>query len=258
MSDNDTTPKPGETDSAPGESETATQVTPTGSDAAPAIEPDESTGSGTATESGSATAEPGSTTARPEVTAAGGDDGTPSGTGSRLSRFALGRRARAAVGAAVAVALGATSVSTAYLFTQNREARDLLTAHEQAREAACAYAPALADYDSKNLDKYFAAVLDGATGDWHKQFEATSTELRQVLQEGQVTSKVSDVQCAIRSGDTESAEAIVVVGQTVTSLGTQGQPAAGQLSMVLWLRKTGDRWLVEKLNSPLDKMSKPQ
>ncbi|MEV4234579.1 hypothetical protein AB0J47_05290 [Nocardia sp. NPDC049737] len=161
------------------------------------------------------------------------------------NRTAIGYRAAAALLLVAAVA------STVFYYLQNKDNRAIVTAHEDARLAACQYAPVLADYDAKNLDKYFAAVLDGATGDWKKQFDSTSKELRDVLTQGEVISKVNDVQCAIKSGDTNSAEAIVVIGQTITSMGTQGKPAPGQLSMVMRLEKVDGRWLVNKVNSPL-------
>ncbi|MEV5839521.1 hypothetical protein [Nocardia sp. NPDC052112] len=153
--------------------------------------------------------------------------------------------------AATASLLVAALASTVFFYLQNKDNKAIVTAHEDARLAACRYAPVLADYDAKNLDKYFAAVLDGATGDWKRQFDSTSTELRDVLTQGEVVSKVNDVQCAIKSGDTTSAEAIVVIGQTITSMGTQGKPAPGQLSMVMRLAKVDGRWLVDKVNSPL-------
>ncbi|MEV6361294.1 hypothetical protein [Nocardia asteroides] len=152
---------------------------------------------------------------------------------------------------AVAILLGASLATSVFLFFENRESRDLLAAQQQAREAACRYGPVLADYDSKQLDPYFAAVLDGATGDWKKQFDSTSTELREALAQGEVVSKVTDTQCAIRTGDEESAEAIVVIGQTISSLGTEHKPKPGQLSMVLRLHNDDGRWLVEKVTSPL-------
>ncbi|WP_280482548.1 hypothetical protein [Nocardia cyriacigeorgica] len=158
---------------------------------------------------------------------------------------------------AVALLLVAAAASTLFFYLQDRDKEAVLAAQEQARQAACAYAPVLASYDAKNLDPYFRAVLDGATGDWRKQFEATSQELREVLAQGQVVSAASDVQCAIKSGDQTSAEAIVVIGQTITSLGTQGQPAPGQLSMVMRMEKTGDRWLVNDMNAPLAPSPQP-
>ncbi|MFD6269270.1 hypothetical protein [Nocardia asteroides] len=186
------------------------------------------------------------TTEKP--TAEPASEPAPAGWTQRLR--AVNRRQLGLRGA-VAILLGASLAASVFLFFESKESKDLLTAQQQAREAACRYAPVLADYDSKNLDTYFAAVLDGATGDWKKQFDSTSTELREVLSQGEVVSKVTDTQCAIRTGDEESAEAIVVIGQTISSLGTEHKPKPGQLSMVLRLHNDDGRWLVEKVNSPL-------
>ncbi|MEV6388666.1 hypothetical protein [Nocardia xishanensis] len=166
-------------------------------------------------------------------------------------RLPGGAKGVVAARAAVAVLLGAAVASTGYFFVQNRDNEALLEAHEEAKAAACAYAPVLANYDAKNLDAYFAAVLDGATGDWKKQFDDTSRELKEVLTQGEVVSKTNDVQCAVKGGDETSAEAIVVIGQTITSVGTQGKPAPGQLSMVMRMAKVDGKWLVNKVNSPL-------
>ncbi|WP_410875760.1 hypothetical protein [Nocardia sp. A7] len=152
---------------------------------------------------------------------------------------------------ATAIVLGASVATSVFLFVENKNSTDLLAAQQQAREAACHYAPALAEYDSKSLDTYFKAVLDGATGDWKKQFESTSTELRDALTQGEVISKVTDTQCALRSGDEHNAEAIVVIGTTISSLGTEHKAKPSQLSMVFNLHKDDGRWLVEKVNSPL-------
>ncbi|MFE2996755.1 hypothetical protein ACFXG4_17270 [Nocardia sp. NPDC059246] len=173
---------------------------------------------------------------------------------SRLPRVSVpapGKRGRIVARAAVVLALAGSIGSSIVFHQQDAHHRDLLTAQEQARAAACKYAPLLATYDAKNLDAYFTAVLDGATGDWRKQFDSTSKDLRDVLTQGQVVSKATDVQCAVRTADRDSAQAIVVIGQTITSLGTQGKPAPGQLSMVMRLERSGDRWLVNKVNSPL-------
>lgn len=162
-----------------------------------------------------------------------------------------GAKGLVAARAAVAVLLGGALASTGYFFVQNKDNEALLAAHEEARAAACAYAPVLANYDAKNLDAYFTAVLDGATGDWKKQFDDTSRELKEVLSQGEVVSKTNDVQCAVKTGDETSAEAIVVIGQTITSVGTQGKPAPGQLSMVMRMAKVDGKWLVNMVNSPL-------
>lgn len=182
------------------------------------------------------------------------DSPAPAGMSSRLRRLRprpLGRAGRIALRAAGAVVLGAAVAGSGYFYVQNEDKQDLLTAQEQARQAACGYGPVLSTYDAKNLDHYVQGVLAGATGDWRKQFETTSRDLGDVLVKGEVVAKTDDVQCAIRSADETSAEALVVMGQTITSLGTKGQPEKGQLSVVMRLEKDGDRWLVNKIDTPL-------
>lgn len=203
--------------------------------------------------------------AAPDTTTADDSSTTPAERGdgptllARVGKSLLGRRALPALGkrgrivarAAAVLALAASIGSSIVFYQHDAHSKELLDAQQQAQAAACKYAPLLATYDAKNLDAYFTAVLDGATGDWRKQFDSTSKDLREVLSQGQVVSKATDVQCAVRNADRDSAEAIVVIGQTITSLGTQGKPAPGQLSMVMRLERSGDRWLVNKVNSPL-------
>ncbi|MCX5045579.1 hypothetical protein OG921_20650 [Aldersonia sp. NBC_00410] len=147
--------------------------------------------------------------------------------------------------------VAATSGAAAYYYREAAQRQDLLDAEAAARDAACAYAPTLANYDFDHLDAYFAAVLDGATGAWKTEFDKTSKDLRDVLSQGQVVSKAATTQCALRTGDTDRAEAIVVIGQSITSAGTEGKEEPGQLSMVLSLENHDSRWLVSKVDSPL-------
>ncbi|MFD8102458.1 hypothetical protein ACFV24_23255 [Nocardia fluminea] len=160
------------------------------------------------------------------------------------------RRRRTAIPAAVLVAVAAVGAAT-WLAVDNHGMRTREQARTAAHQAACAYAPTLARYDAKDLDTYFAAVLAGATGDWKTEFGTTSADLREVLAQGQVVSTVGNVQCAIESADETTARAVAVINQTITSLGTQGAPAPGQLSVSMTLRKDADRWLVSEVSSPM-------
>ncbi|QLY32396.1 hypothetical protein H0264_09145 [Nocardia huaxiensis] len=199
-------------------------------------------------------------TTESETTAGASEDTDATESSAPKRRFALpalGVRATAGLRIAAAAIVGASVASSVYFFLQNERSTELIDAREAARSAACNYAPLLATYDAKNLDAYFTAVLDGATGDWRTQFDSTSKDLREVLTQGQVVSKATDVQCGIRTSDESSAEAIVVIGQTITSLGTQNKPSPGQLSMVMRLEKQGDRWLVNKVNSPMAQQATP-
>ncbi|MFF2551219.1 hypothetical protein ACFVUS_09460 [Nocardia sp. NPDC058058] len=153
--------------------------------------------------------------------------------------------------AAAVVLTGAAIAHDVYTWVRSRHAEDLVEAREAARKTACEYGPVLANYDVEHLDTYFAAVLDHATGDWKREFDSTSKDLRDVLVQGQVKSKSGTVDCAISASDANTAAAVVVIDQSVTSVGTQGQPRRGQLAITLSLVKSGDRWLVDKVSSPL-------
>ncbi|UGT63601.1 hypothetical protein [Nocardia asteroides] len=191
--------------------------------------------------------------AKSSVVEAAGESSTTAATEPASESTASGRKlTRPVIALAATAALLVAAIATSItLFVQNNNLNALEDARAEAQAAACTYAPVLAEYDAKNLDAYFQGVLDGATGDWKQQFADTSKELRDVLAKGEVISKADDVQCAIKSADETSAEAIVVIGQTITSLGTQGKPAPGQLSMVMRLQKIDGRWLVNNVNSPL-------
>ncbi|MGY0500272.1 hypothetical protein ACWZHB_17425 [Nocardia sp. FBN12] len=149
-----------------------------------------------------------------------------------------------------AVVTTAAVAIAAFLAVDNHRIRAREQARDSALQAACTYAPTLARYDAKDLDTYFAAVLAGATGSWKTEFDATSKDLRDVLTQGQVVSTVGKVTCAIESADETSATAVAVINQTITSLGTKGAPAPGQLSVSMSLRKDLDRWLVSEVSTP--------
>ncbi|MCA2207026.1 hypothetical protein [Nocardia rosealba] len=157
---------------------------------------------------------------------------------------------RILVPAAAVTTISAVAVA-AFLAVDNHRIRAREQARDAALQAACAYAPTLARYDAKDLDTYFAAVLAGATGDWRTEFDATSKDLREVLVQGQVVSTVGSVTCAIESADETTARAVAVINQTITSLGTRGTPAPGQLSVNMSLRKDTDRWLVSEVSTPI-------
>lgn len=157
-----------------------------------------------------------------------------------------------AIVVALAIALGiGGGAAGGYFGWQNHRAGELERSRTDARAAACAYGSVLSTYNATDLDAYFTAVLDRATGAWKQEFESTSTDLREVLIQGQVQSTAGSVDCAIATSGADTAEAIVVVDQSIASVGTQQQPRRGQLSITLSLTKSGDRWLTSKVSSPL-------
>ncbi|WP_067702596.1 hypothetical protein [Nocardia jejuensis] len=180
-----------------------------------------------------------------DPSAASTDPGSP----SRIRGAGAWLRGHAVVVGAVAVCLVAAGVTTHFVLRAG-DLTDREDARAEALQAACAYAPVLATYDAKDIDGYFRTVLAGATGNWKEEFDSTSKDLREVLIQGQVTSKATDVQCGIQSFAPGTAKALVAINQTITSAGTSGQPRAGQLTVGLTLKQTEGRWLVDKVDSP--------
>ncbi|MFD3744058.1 hypothetical protein [Nocardia sp. NPDC058633] len=170
----------------------------------------------------------------------------PTEPATRTRRITLHRMVIASAATITTAAVAVASV----LAVDNHHIRAREQARDSALQAACTYAPTLARYDAKDLDTYFAAVLAGATGSWKTEFDATSRDLREVLTQGQVVSTVGEVTCAIESADETSATAVAVIDQTITSLGTKGEPTPGQLSVSMSLRKDLDRWLVSEVSTP--------
>jgi len=143
------------------------------------------------------------------------------------------------------------AVPLTLLYQRYADKRDTLDAQVAARTEMCEYAQTLVDYDYHDLDTFFANVLDGATGDWHTEFETNSSALRDPLVAGQVHSTGSDFQCGIISGDENEAVVVVSISQTITSLGTQNQPQKGQISLVATMENVDGRWLVSKMDAPI-------
>lgn len=170
---------------------------------------------------------------------------------AETARTGKGGGAKIIAGALAGLLLVAAIAAAVFFFLQYKSKSDEIDANESARQAACEYGSVLGNYDYQNLDKYINGVLDGAEGDFKKEFGDTSKDFRSLLTEGQVKTSTNDIQCAIKSGDSDDAEAIVVVGQTVTSLATQNKPQPTQISMVMSMHNDDGRWLVNKLSSPL-------
>ena len=163
------------------------------------------------------------------------------------ARYGLGVRLVAAGGALL---LAATTAGAVYFYLQFDEQRDIDDARAAAAAAACDYARDLANFDFNNLDPYFSTVLDGATGEWKSQFDAQRDRLREVYTSGAVVSQVTEARCATMSGDRDSAEALVVITESIANLATESQPQLAQIAMTFTLDNVDGRWLVGKLSAP--------
>lgn len=155
-----------------------------------------------------------------------------------------------AAGVAGVVAVGAITAGVVF-FLQNSNKAEKLDAIAESTKAACDYGAILANYDySKDLDGYIASMKAGATGDYLKEFSDASDALKGAMVQAQVKSTGEDVQCAYISGSTDDVKAMVTMTQYRTNF-TQTEPDRMMFAIEMSLERSGDKWLVSKLDSPL-------
>ncbi|MFD3705876.1 hypothetical protein ACFWUP_22285 [Nocardia sp. NPDC058658] len=155
-----------------------------------------------------------------------------------------------AAGVAGVIAVGAIAAAVVF-FLQNSSKAEKLDAIADSTKAACDYAAVLVNYDyAKDLDGYIAAMKAGATGEFLKEFSVASEELRVAMVQAQISSTGEDVQCAYMSGNTDEAKAMVTMTQSRINI-TQTEPQRMMFPIEMSLVRTGDKWLVNRLDSPL-------
>lgn len=158
----------------------------------------------------------------------------------------------AAFVAGVLLVAAVTAVIVFYRQASNRG--DQLDAHEAATTAACEYGKLISTYDPQTIDDYLKKVDAASTGEWKDQFAKLGQDLKGVVVDAKATSSTYDMQCGFQSGDTESAKVLVVIGQTTTNVNIAAAnkpPSKVELVVVAGLKKTGDKWLVDKFDLPI-------
>ncbi|MFE1594664.1 hypothetical protein [Nocardia sp. NPDC058705] len=155
-----------------------------------------------------------------------------------------------AAGVAGVVAVGAIAAGVVF-FLQNSNKAEQLDAIAASTKAACDYAAVLVNYDySNDPDGYIAAMKAGATGGFLKEFSDASEELRIGMERAQLKSTGEDVQCAYMSGDTDEVKAMVTMTQYRSNV-AQTEPQRMMFPIEMSLVRSGDKWLVSRLDSPL-------
>ena len=148
----------------------------------------------------------------------------------------------AVLGAVLVLALAAAV--TFGVLLQHRAATD--RAGQQALATAKAYAVTVTTYDYQNLDRNFADVLDGATGEFKDQYTGASQTLRQLIAGAKATAKGNVLGAGISSVSTDQVEVVVFVDQSITNAATT-QPRIDRNRVLMTLTPHDGRWLVSKL-----------
>ncbi|MFL0287568.1 Mce protein [Mycobacterium sp. SMC-21] len=147
-----------------------------------------------------------------------------------------------AVGVLV-LALGVAAGTTGWLlFAQHQ--RDAEAA--QALDAARAYAVTLTTTDQKVIDKNFADIIDGATGEFKDAYSKAAASMRKMLIDSKVNTTGTVNDAAVKAVHGDDVDVLLSVKQVVTSSG-EPDPRTDYVSVSMTMRKVGDRWLATEV-----------
>jgi Mce-associated membrane protein len=155
---------------------------------------------------------------------------------------------RIAVGVLVVIAVAAVVVA-AILGLKLNEERNIDAAADDARAAAEQYAVTLTSVSSDNLDENFAAVLDGATGEFKDMYSQSSGQLRDLLVENQANAQGTVIDSGIKSATTSKVEVMLFVDQSVTNTSTP-DARIDRSRVLMTMEKIDGRWLASKVDLP--------
>ena len=179
-----------------------------------------------------------------EVDAAEPDDGLVS------SSQPAGRGRIRTIATVVLVVLPALVGLAVWLWAQSRQAdmRAERDADRAVLNAATRQVIAFKSVDYQNIDEHFAAVEEGATGEFLEQFQAFEKQLRAALEKSrsvEVPSIPKDGVALVERGE-DTARVIVIVNSTLTTASSP-EPQPRHVRIGLTLERHGDEWLTSEL-----------
>ena len=132
------------------------------------------------------------------------------------------------------------------LGAQWTEARETEQRYAAVLDAARAEALAFTTLDHRTVDEDTARVLEGATGSFKRQFEASLDQLTELAAQNESVSKGKVLSAGVVSADADSARVVVVADSTVSNVNTPSpQPRHYRIQMDLV--RQGDEWLASDL-----------
>ncbi|WP_240630844.1 DUF3329 domain-containing protein [Mycolicibacterium sp. GF69] len=180
-------------------------------------------------------------------TASGSDDQTPDDpTSGTQGERNWPRRIRLA---ALAVLVVGVLAGSGYLGWQLWQLRQTEQAGDAARQAAVEYARVLTSIDSDKVDENFAAVLDGATGEFKDMYSKSSTELRQLLIDNKASAHGVVLESAVQSVTKDKAVVLLFVDQSVQNTSVP-DPRIDRSRIKMTMEYVDDRWRASKVELP--------
>ncbi|MEB3983158.1 Mce protein [Mycobacterium sp. 663a-19] len=150
------------------------------------------------------------------------------------------------VGAAVLAAVLAGAGFEGWLLFRHHQTE---VAAAQALEAATRYTLALTSVDAGAVDKNFAAVLDGSTGEFKDMYTKSSAQLRQALITNKAAAHGTVVDAAVKSATTARVEVVLFIDQSVSNAAAP-VPQLDRSRVKMTMEKVDGRWLASKVELP--------
>ena len=172
----------------------------------------------------------------------GNENETDSGSGDSVDR----RRILLVTVGLVAVVAIAVAVVFGWKLAQANAVDDASAA---ALDAARSYAVVLTSVSSDDLDSNFAAVLDGATGEFKDMYAQSSEQLRQLLVDNNATAEGVVIDAGIKSATATEVEVLLFVDQTVTNT-VSPEPRLDRSRVVMTMELVDGRWLASDVTLP--------
>ncbi|MUL75076.1 Mce protein [Mycolicibacterium sp. CBMA 226] len=153
------------------------------------------------------------------------------------------RRSLCWAAAVVIIALSAAA-GTAWALVYAQHQRDAEAA--DALAAARGYAVMLTTTDQNTIDKNFADVLGGATGEFKDAYSKAAATMRKMLIDNKVTTTGVVEDAAVKAVRGDDVDVLLSVKQDVTSAAAKDK-RTDYVSVSMTMRKVGDRWLAAEV-----------
>ena len=119
-------------------------------------------------------------------------------------------------------------------------------AGEQALAAAEAYVLRLTNIDAAEIDRNFADIADGATGEFQGMHSRSGAKLRQVLIDSGASARGHVADSVIKSAERTHAVVVLLVNQSVRNVDNP-QPVLDRSRIRMTMDKVDGRWLTSKV-----------
>jgi Mce-associated membrane protein len=162
-----------------------------------------------------------------------------------------GRRGLTIVLGVLAVLLAGACVFGAVLVVQERDDRQQAAAEQERYGDVLAAArkeiEAFVNIDYRNAQASIDAVAAGATGDFAKQYDSSTKEVRKILTRAKSVMDGKVLWAGVVDADHDSASVIVATTGTVSNTSTGRKPVARQFRIKVDLVREGDDWLASNV-----------